>query len=172
MPKGSKPSAESGNGPGANKSPEWTAGNGEFSQKPNGTVTNVEHPDGKYDGNSLPYKGNNVGKGTSSNISENVAFSSKQLDKKFKHAGDFGVVTTKKNNETIAQYQAAIKSHLDNKTTYEHGTYLLVPESKVFFNPKTNNVVVIDKSGGFVSGWKLDPTTKQYENFIKNGTLR
>ncbi|WP_338111630.1 colicin D domain-containing protein, partial [Rosenbergiella australiborealis] len=114
----------------------------------------------------------NVGKDTLSNVSENFAFSSKQLDKKFKHASDFGVVTTKKNAETIAQYQAAIKSHLDNKTTYEHGTYLLVPESKVFYNPQTNNVVVIDKSGAFVSGWKLDSTTKQYENFIKNGTLR
>ncbi|HBC2943972.1 TPA: contact-dependent inhibition toxin CdiA [Escherichia coli O146] len=105
-------------------------------------------------------------------VSDSVAFSVKQLDKKFKHASDFGVITTKKNSDTIAEYQAAIKSHLDNKMTYEHGTYLLVPESKVFFNPQTNNVVVIDKSGNFVSGWKLDPQTKQYENFINNGTLR
>ncbi|EIH4818521.1 VENN motif pre-toxin domain-containing protein, partial [Escherichia coli] len=105
-------------------------------------------------------------------VSDSVAFSAKQLDKKFKHASDFGVITTKKNSDTIAEYQAAIKSHLDNKTTYEHGTYLLVPESKVFFNPQTNNVVVIDKSGNFVSGWKLDPQTKQYENFINNGILR
>ena len=105
-------------------------------------------------------------------ISENVAFNAKQLDKKFKHAADFGVTTTKKNSDTIAEYQTAIKSHLDNKTTYEYGTYLLVPESKVFFNPQTNNVVVVDKSGNFVSGWKLDPQTKQYDNFMKNGTLR
>ena len=105
-------------------------------------------------------------------ISDSVAFSTKQLDKKFKHASDFGVITTKKNGDTIAQYQTAIKSHLDDKTTYEHGTYLLVPESKVFFNPQTNNVVVVDKSGNFVSGWKLDPQTKQYENFINNGGLR
>lgn len=105
-------------------------------------------------------------------VSDSVAFSTKQLDKKFKHASDFGVVTTKKNGDTIIEYQTAIKSHLDNKTTYEHGTYLLVPESKVFFNPQTNNVVVIDKAGNFVSGWKLDPQTKQYENFINNGTLR
>ncbi|WKV50843.1 hemagglutinin repeat-containing protein [Dickeya fangzhongdai] len=105
-------------------------------------------------------------------LSESVAFSVKQLDKKFKHAEDFGVVTTKKNSGTIAEYQTAIKSHLDDKSTYEHGTYLLVPESKVFFNPQTNNVVVVDKSGNFVSGWKLDPQTKQYENFINNGTLR
>ncbi|URN98713.1 adhesin [Leclercia adecarboxylata] len=105
-------------------------------------------------------------------VSESVAFSAKQLDKEFKHASDFGVITTKKNGDTIAQYQTAIKSHLDDKTTYEHGTYLLVPESKVFFNPQTNNVVVVDKSGKFVSEWKLDPQTKQYENFMNNGGLR
>lgn len=109
---------------------------------------------------------------TSGIISESIAFSAKQLDKKFKHAADFGVTTTKKNGDTIAEYQTAIKSHLDNKATFEHGTYLLVPESKVFFNPKTNNVVVVDKSGNYVSGWKLEPNTKQYENFINNGVLR
>ncbi|WP_288821179.1 colicin D domain-containing protein [uncultured Leclercia sp.] len=95
-------------------------------------------------------------------VSDRVAFSTKQLDKKFKHASDFGVITTKKNGDTITQYQTAIKSHLDDKTTYEHGMYLLSPESKVFFNPQTNNVVAVDKSGNFVSGWKLDPQTKQY----------
>ena len=105
-------------------------------------------------------------------ISESIAFSAKQLDKKFKHAADFGVTTSKKNGDTIAEYQTAIKSHLDNKATFEHGNYLLVPESKVFFNPKTNNVVVVDKSGNYVSGWKLEPNTKQYENFINNGVLR
>lgn len=84
------------------------------------------------------------------------------LDKKFKHASDFGVITTKKNGDTITQYQTAIKSHLDDKATYEHGMYLLPPESKVFFNPQTNNVVAVDKSGNLVSGWKLDPQTKQY----------
>ena len=105
-------------------------------------------------------------------VSDSVAFSAKQLDKKFKHASDFGVVTTKKNGDTIIEYQTAIKLHLDNTKTYEHGTYLLVPGSKVFFNPKTNNVVVVDKKGNFVSGWKLAPQTKQYENFMNNGTLR
>ncbi|WP_431022125.1 colicin D domain-containing protein [Erwinia rhapontici] len=105
-------------------------------------------------------------------VSDSVAFSAKQLDTKFKHASDFGVVTTKKNGDTIIEYQTAIKLHLDNTKTYEHGTYLLVPGSKVFFNPKTNNVVVVDKTGNFVSGWKLAPQTKQYENFMNNGTLR
>ncbi|ROP48904.1 filamentous hemagglutinin [Enterobacter sp. BIGb0383] len=33
----------------------WKAGEGEFSYKPDGTVTNVEHIDGKFNGNSIPY---------------------------------------------------------------------------------------------------------------------
>ncbi|MGX9306674.1 colicin D domain-containing protein [Pantoea dispersa] len=58
--------------------------------------------------------------------------------------------------------------HLDNTSTYEHGKYLLVPELKVFFNPQKNNVVVVDKTGNFVSGWKLDPQTKKYDNVMDN----
>jgi len=34
----------------------WKPGEGEFSQKPDKTGTNVEHKEGAYDGNSLPYK--------------------------------------------------------------------------------------------------------------------
>ncbi|WP_454725798.1 MULTISPECIES: hypothetical protein [Cupriavidus] len=41
----------------------------------------------------------------------------KQLDKKFKRASDFGVVTTKKNHETIAQYESAIKAHTASTST-------------------------------------------------------
>jgi hypothetical protein len=34
----------------------WKAGEGEYSPKPGGGVTDVEYPGGKYDGDSLPYK--------------------------------------------------------------------------------------------------------------------
>lgn len=77
---------------------------------------------------SVLLPGKKVPSVTSGIISESIAFSAKQLDKKFKHAADFGVTTTKKNGDTIAEYQTAIKSHLDNKATFEHETYLLVPE--------------------------------------------
>ncbi|MBS0906988.1 hypothetical protein JK229_17845 [Pantoea dispersa] len=36
------------------------------------------------------------------------------------------------------------------------------------FNPQKNNVVVVDKTGNFVSGWKLDPQTKKYDNVMDN----
>lgn len=152
------------------KSETWSAVTDTIKQASGGNQEALEATGGMLASILLP--GKKVPEVNVGALSESVAFSAKQLDKKFKHAEDFGVVTTKKNSGTIAEYQTAIKSHLDDKSTYEHGTYLLVSESKVFFNPQTNNVVVVDKSGNFVSGWKLDPQTKQYENFINNGTLR
>ena len=101
-----------------------------------------------------------------------TTFSTSQLDKKFKHADDFGLSTTKKNPETLAQYQTAIESHLADPSTYANGTYQYVPGSTVHFNPVTNNVVILGKDGSFVSGWKLAPGTSQFDNFIKNGALR
>lgn len=113
-------------------------------------------------------------KGTTgdSAISELTGITQKQLDKKFKHAEDFGVITTKKNADTLSQYETAIKNHMGDTATKSKGTYGFVDDFKVFFNSKTNNVVVLDKSGNFVTGFKLTPDTSQYENYIKNGVLR
>ncbi len=99
-------------------------------------------------------------------------FTQEQLGKKFKHAVDFGVNTTKKNPLTLAEFQNAITSHLNDAATVQKGTYGLVKDSKVFFNPNTNNVVVLDNAGNFVTGFKLDPGTPQFNNFITNGFLR
>ncbi|MFS7162742.1 colicin D domain-containing protein [Serratia proteamaculans] len=100
-------------------------------------------------------------------------FTRKQLDKKYlKHARDFGVSDTKKNRETLTEFRDAIDKHLADKGTIEKGTYLLVKDSKVFFNSRTNNVVVISKDNSFVSGWKLEKNTQQYKNYIEKGILR
>lgn len=103
---------------------------------------------------------------------EITSITQKQLDKKFKHASDFGVVTTKKNPETLAQFESAIKTHMSSTSTVQQGTYGFVKDSKVFFNAATNNAVVVDGAGNFVTGFKLAPGTQQFENFIKNGVLR
>ncbi|EJE0326119.1 hemagglutinin repeat-containing protein [Salmonella enterica] len=116
-------------------------------------------------GKKLPSSGASI-------ISDSVVFSTKQLDKKFKHAIDFDVITTKKNPDTLKQYETAIKNHLNDKSTSENGTYGFVKDSRVFFNPNTNNAVVIDKSGEFITGFKVIPGTPQYDNYMKNGVLR
>ncbi|WP_338846793.1 RHS repeat-associated core domain-containing protein [Massilia sp. W12] len=102
----------------------------------------------------------------------NATFTSQQLDKKFKHAPDFGINTTKKNPATLAEYQAALENHLKDPLTYQHGTYSYAPGSNVYFNPATNNVVILDGSNAFLSGWKLQPGTPQFTNYIQNGLLR
>lgn len=38
-------------------------------------------------------------------------------------------------------------------------------------NPTTDNAVVLDSSGNFVTGSKLSPGTQQFEDFIKKGVL-
>lgn len=105
-------------------------------------------------GKKLPNVGTKI-------VPDSVAFRTKQLDKKFKHAIDFDVITTKKNPHTLKQYETAIKIHLNEKSTSENGTYGFVQDSRVFFNPNTNNAVVIDKSGEFITGFKVIPGTPQ-----------
>ncbi|QXI37030.1 S-type pyocin domain-containing protein [Pseudomonas xantholysinigenes] len=99
-------------------------------------------------------------------------FTRKQLDKKYKHAKSFGVTDTKKNSETLAEFRNAIEAHLKHSGTIEKGTYLYAENSKVHFNSTTNNVVVLDTTGKFLSGWKLVPGTPQYENYISTGKLK
>lgn len=100
-------------------------------------------------------------------------FTHKQLDKKYlKHASDFGINDTRKNRETLTKFRDALEKHLEDKGTVEKGIYILVEGSKVFFNSKTNNVVVTSKDGSFISGWKLDVNSPQYKNYIEKGILR
>lgn len=98
-------------------------------------------------------------------------FTRKQLDKKFKHAIDFGITDTKKNSETLTKFRDAIDAHLVDINTVERGIYRREKNSKVFYNPNTNNVIVLDEKGKFVSGWHLIPNSPQYESYINNGVL-
>ncbi|KYQ99193.1 pyocin [Serratia plymuthica] len=98
-------------------------------------------------------------------------FTRKQLDKKFKHASDFGIADTKKNRVTLTQYRDAVEAHLKDRDTVEKGTYRREKGSKVFFNTRTNNVVVLDNNGEFISGWNLIPGSPQYNSYIKTGVL-
>uniref|UniRef100_UPI0035A6539F colicin D domain-containing protein n=1 Tax=Pseudomonas cichorii TaxID=36746 RepID=UPI0035A6539F len=101
-----------------------------------------------------------------------TSITGKQLDRKFKHAVDFGVVTTKKNGVTLAQYEVAIREHMASPSTIQQGTYGFVNGSKIYFNKISSNVVVLDGNGAFVTGFKITPGTQQFDNYIKNGVLR
>ncbi|KAB7780777.1 adhesin [Xanthomonas sp. LMG 12460] len=95
-----------------------------------------------------------------------------QLRDKFKHAVDFGIIEARKNPQTVEQFRLALERHMNSPDTVENGTYGFSKGSRVFFNAQTNNVVVVDDQGSFVTGFKLYPGSRQFENFIKNGVLR
>ncbi|MDR5834405.1 colicin D domain-containing protein [Caballeronia sp. LZ034LL] len=86
-----------------------------------------------------------------------MSFSKTQLDKKFKHAVDFGV-TGKKNGTNLEVFQQAMKSHLDSSSTQViQGKYRWADGVTHYFNPETKLNVMADQFGNFISGWKLSP---------------
>ncbi|WP_225422562.1 S-type pyocin domain-containing protein [Pseudomonas huaxiensis] len=99
-------------------------------------------------------------------------YTRKQLDKKYKHAEDFGVADSQKNQQTLTKFRDAIEAHLADIDTIEGGTYIRSIGSRVFYNLKTNNVVIISREGQFLSAWQLDPTSPQFKNYIEKGVLQ
>jgi len=99
-------------------------------------------------------------------------FTRKQLQKKFdSHKEDFGFKGQNANNKTLAKFRDAILSHLSDPETIEKGTYHSEPNSKVYFNPSSNLVVIIGSDGMFVSGWHIERGTRQYHVYVDTGVL-
>lgn len=95
----------------------------------------------------------------------------KRLDKKFKHAAEFGITGTQKSHAALAKFRDAVAAHLTDRDTIKWGTYLPIKDSTVFFNTKTKNVVVLSGNNHFVSGWRLQEGTQQYQKCIEQGML-
>ncbi|EOW4545766.1 colicin D domain-containing protein [Raoultella planticola] len=98
-------------------------------------------------------------------------FTRRQLQKKYKHAIDFGISDTKINSETLTKFRDAIEAHLADKDTVEKGTYRRDKGAKVYFNPKTMRAVIIRANGDFLSGWKIDPTEENGKIYLDTGVL-
>jgi len=94
-------------------------------------------------------------------------FSGKQLQKKFKHAGDFGIVGNY-NKFNAEQFKQALLNHIINPNTKViRGSYKGQPV-KHFFNPMTKLNIICDNHK-FLSGWLLAPEQEQY--LLSNGHL-
>ncbi|MDO4894248.1 colicin D domain-containing protein [Moraxella sp.] len=100
-----------------------------------------------------------------------ITFTRSQLDRKFKHATDFGIDISKKNADTLLTYQQAILEHLADEKTIAKGTYRDVKNSIVYYNSGTMIAVVIKESGEFVTLFTLKEGTDQYINYLRNGLL-
>lgn len=97
-----------------------------------------------------------------------VTFSARQLQSKFKHAGDFGVRGnySRANGEAL---QRAIEAHVrDAGTQVIQGTYR-GQQATHFYNPTTGLNVIRDARGAFQAGWRL--SRAQVEHLLRNGAL-
>lgn len=91
----------------------------------------------------------------------NIKISPQTLQKKFKHANDFGV-SGNYSPANAAKFGQAIEKHVaDSVTQVIRGTYRGQPVTH-YFNPKTGLNVIKDPAGELVSGWKLTPAQIKY----------
>jgi RHS repeat-associated protein len=93
---------------------------------------------------------------------------SKQLQKKFKHAIDFGVKGNF-NKANAGKFNQAIQRHINASGTREiPGVYR---GNNVIFqvNPNTGLTVIQNPNGSFLSGWKLNP--QQLIHVLRDGKL-
>jgi len=84
-----------------------------------------------------------------------------QLQKKFKHATDFGVVGSP-NVANLAQYDQAIKDLVASTATrHIQGIYRGLP-AIINVNPVSALAVVTDLGANFITGWKLNAQQLDY----------
>jgi hypothetical protein len=101
-------------------------------------------------------------------IPSGLNFSDIQLQKKYKHAEDFGLPKNF-NSQNAKAFQNAINNHIGSgKTVKIEGTYRGDPVTH-YLDPTTGLNVISDKSGNFISGFKLNPA--QLQNVKKRGSL-
>ena len=92
---------------------------------------------------------------------KNIVTTPKQLQKKFKHAEDFGV-SGNYSPANAKKFDGAIKNHLNASGTKEiSGTYRGNPVT-FHIDPSTGLTVIQKPNGDFLSGWKLNPQQKQH----------
>ncbi|AUG78875.1 hypothetical protein CFP65_4117 [Kitasatospora sp. MMS16-BH015] len=97
-----------------------------------------------------------------------VSFSAKQLQKKYKHAVDFGVSGNWGKGSAKA-FEDALETHIHDPSTVQiPGTYRGDPVTH-YYNPNTELNVIVDPAGNFVSGWRLGPA--QIQNVLAHGGL-
>ena len=92
-----------------------------------------------------------------------------QLQRKFKHAKDFGI-NGNANKQTLTQFSDAITNHVKAPTTKViKGTYHQTQKVIHYVAPSTGLNVMKDYQGKFISTWKLSP--EQLKNVLERGSL-
>ena len=98
------------------------------------------------------------------------SFSDRQLQKKFKHAPDFGV-RGDFNRAAARAFREAMETFIDREATMVKTGTMRGQSGEVtfFLDPATRRCVATDDAGNFISGWKLSP--KQLQELRERGHL-
>ena len=102
------------------------------------------------------------------NFSKLVPTTHKQLQKKFKHAKDFGVEGSF-NKVNANKFNTAIQRHLNASGTKEINGIYRGDQVTFHTNPESGLTVIQKQNGNFLSGWKLNP--RQLRHVLKDGKL-
>ncbi|WBM72909.1 hypothetical protein OH773_00220 [Buttiauxella sp. WJP83] len=87
-----------------------------------------------------------------------VSFDARQLQKKFKHAVDFGILGNQ-NPVGLELFAQSLKEHIDDPLTQKiSGKYRWRQDVYHYYNPETKLNVMTKPDGSFISGWKLSET--------------
>lgn len=92
-------------------------------------------------------------------------FPKKQLQKKWKHAEDFGVKANY-SAKNAHLFESALNKHIKGATEILDTAYR--GGQKVTIYIKSGKGVIVDKKGNFISGWKMNAA--QLKNYRKLGT--
>ena len=97
-----------------------------------------------------------------------LSITQKQIQRKFKHAPDFGVDGSY-NTSNARAFEEAIRNHVSSDTTKAiSGTYR--GQSVTHYVDTSSRLnVMVDSQGSFVSGWRLGPD--QLRNVLHRGNL-
>lgn len=96
-----------------------------------------------------------------------INFEKKQLQKKFKHAIDFGLEGSW-NKNAADKYRKALTDFI-NKDDTEVMHALFRKEPAIFYINKKTGLFVVEIEGFYHSGWKLE--IGQLKNFLRSGNL-
>lgn len=97
-----------------------------------------------------------------------ITISARQLQRKFKHAADFGVIG-RYSRAQATQFEQALRAHVENQATLMiSGSYRGEPVTH-FVHPQTGLDVMRDTEGVFMSGWRLTP--EQLAHVLSRGSL-
>lgn len=102
---------------------------------------------------------------------QGVRFTPSQLQKKYKHAEDFGL-SSNYSKQNAKAYQQAIISHLNDENTHYFGHYRNHSDFKVYYNAQTGIALVLNEKNQFVTVFKpTDERSPQLTNYLENGVL-